>query len=234
MVSSQSHFLGKVSFSDAQTENGRYRYSSQMILQPLMEPKPRHTAFYQPECKVAGRKFYFHHAGLPKTAAQATGFTKTIIPLEGLDADNQPQTVFEFDITFTSLTDAEYSLLTFALTLTEDMRHKIGGGRPLGLGTAKIEVIRLHELDPEQRYRGLGERTADAPAARILTGDELQHQLQTYIAPIVSTPSPSLRDLQRIWKYPPATDASGNPIDYKYPDQKWFRENPQTPIAGTP
>lgn len=234
MVSSQSHFLGKVSLSDARTENGKYRYGPQMILLPLMEPKPRHTAFYQPSGIVAGRKFYFHHAGAPKTAAQPTGFTKTVIPLEGLDASGQPQTVFEFDVTFANLTDEEYSFLIFALILTDDMRHKIGGGKPLGMGTAKIEVIKLNEIDSELRYRGLGERERDAPTGRVLEGEALQAQLQKYVAPIVSTPSSSLQDLQRIWKYPPATDAKGQPIEYKYPDQRWFAENPQTPIADTP
>jgi hypothetical protein len=231
MVSSKSHFLGKVSFSDAHTEAGKFRIGSPVILKPLMEPKPRHTAFYRPNGEIAGRKFYFHHAGSPKTTNQATEFTKTIIPLEGgMDEQGNPQTVFEFDVSFTNLTDAEYSLLIFALILKEDMRHKLGGGKPLGLGTVKIEVKEnsIYQVDPQQRYKGLGERGADGFAGTIFTDKALQEHLRNVTAHIIKSGSDCLKDLQEIWQYPPPE------TDYKYPGQDWFRANSQKPISQTP
>lgn len=229
MVSSKSHVLGKVSLSDARTAIGSFQAGAPMILKPLMEPKPRHTAFYRPEGKIAGRKFYFHHSGPPKTSIQATQFTKTVTPLEGLDAQNNPCTIFEFDVTFNNLADDEYSLLVFALALTEEMRHKVGGGKPLGLGTVKIEITEILETDPNQRYRGLSARAAGETASTVLAGDALRTHLQAATAPITTTPSPSLEDLQYIWGFPPP-EGDG----YVYPDQEWFEHNPETPLADTP
>jgi CRISPR/Cas system CSM-associated protein Csm3 (group 7 of RAMP superfamily) len=234
MVSNQGHFLGKVSPSDATTEAGQFQVGSPIILRPLMEPKPRHQAFYLPGGKVAGRKFYFHHAGLPKITTQATSFTKTIVPLEGLDAHAQPRTVFEFDVHFTNLTEDEYTLLLFALVLTDTMRHKVGGGKPHGLGTVRIEATSLHLHPPTQRYTGLASRVSDTSVGTIMTDVPLQLHLQEHLTSFLLSPSPSVRDLQRIWQYPPATDAQGKPIDYHYPDQTWFRTHSNVPISGTP
>jgi CRISPR/Cas system CSM-associated protein Csm3 (group 7 of RAMP superfamily) len=231
MVSSKSHFLGKVSLSDARTEVGSFLVGAPMILKPLMEPKPRHTAFYRPDGngKIAGRKFYFHHSGPPKTTNQATQFTKTVIPLEGLDAQGNPRTIFEFDVTFNNLADDEYSLLVFGLILTEDMRHKVGGGKPLGLGTVKIEITEILETDPNQRYRGLSARSAGETASAVLAGDALRSHLQAATAPITNTASTSLDDLQYIWGYPPPEGE-----DYVYPDQEWFNHNSEKPLSETP
>jgi len=237
MVSNKSHFLGKVSFSDASAEAGKFKTGMPIILKPLMEPKPRHSAFYHPNGEIAGRKFYFHHAGALKTTNQATEYTKTIIPLEGgVDDQGNPRTVFEFDVSFTNLTDGEYSLLLFALVLEEDMRHKIGGCKPLGLGTVKIEVTEhsIYQIDPQQRYRGLGTRRTDEGDGAMLTGDALKEHVRAVIAPIVTSNSDSLEDLQYIWRYPPQMTEAGEPEDYKYPSQDWFRNNPLIPISETP
>ena len=229
MVSNQSHVLGKVSFSDGRTEPGRFVAAAPIVLKPLMEPKPRHAAFYLPDGKIAGRKFYFHHDHAPKTAIQATQYTKTVIPLEGLDDQQNPRTLFEFDVTFTNLTDEEYSLLAFALILTDDMRHKVGGGKPLGLGTVRIEVTSLRETIAEQRYRGFSARAEDATDGNLITDDALRTHLQIITATITASPSSSFEDLRYIWRYPPPTDE-----DYVYPDQDWFKRNSAQPLSETP
>jgi CRISPR/Cas system CSM-associated protein Csm3 (group 7 of RAMP superfamily) len=234
MVSNQSNFLGKVSLSDALIEDGKFQYSKPLILKPLMEPKPRHTAFYQPGGKVAGRKFYFHHGGALKTTIQATSFTKTVVALEGVDEKEQPRTVFDFDVTYMNLSKEEYALLLFALFLTDKMRHKIGGGKPNGLGTVYIEAIELHQIDTDRRYRSLGTHLNAESGARVLTGGELQQHLKTTTAPIISADSASLQDLQYIWQFPAARDANDNPVDYKYPEQSWFDTNSMVPIPDTP
>ena len=230
MVGRDSHFLGKVSIGDALAQPGRFAYAEQMNLKPLMGPNPRHSAFYLSNGKIAGRKFYFHHSGAPKTVTQASSHTKTIVPLAGgFDSEGNPRTQFEFEVAFWNLTDEEYSLLLFSLTLTEGMRHKIGGGKPLGLGTVKIEVMEISELDASQRYRGLSTRPADSRGGTPMTGEALRSHMQTATASITSSPSPSLEDLQYIWAYPPAEGE-----DYVYPDQEWFNRNPQVPISETP
>ncbi len=235
MVSSQSHFLGKVAIGEARTQKGQFKMASQMILKPLMNPHPDHIAFYLSNNRVAGRKFYFHHLA-PKTTIQQTEFTKTIYPLEGLDSDGNPQTIFEFDVSFSNLTTEEYSLLLFALFLTDEMCHKLGGGKPLGLGTVKIEALELRPVDGSQRYKGLAKRAeaGTAPLSPVLDGAKLKSHIQKVIEPIAQHPSPSLLALQRIWQYPPATNGNGDPIDYRYPDRTWFDLNSDKPLSQTP
>jgi CRISPR/Cas system CSM-associated protein Csm3 (group 7 of RAMP superfamily) len=234
MVSRKSHFRSKVAFSDGRTEPGKFKMGTPIILKPLMEPKPHHTAFYRPKGKIAGRKFYFHHCGSPKTAGQATEFTKTVTPLEGgVDEKGNPRTVFEFEVSFASLTEEEYSILLFALVLTEEMRHKVGGAKPLGLGTVRIEITELRLMNPQQRYKGLS-TLCTASSSTVLTGNALQDHIKKFIRPIVVSESNSLCDLEAIWQYPPASDNAGEPEDYRYPGQDWFAENSDTPIEDTP
>jgi CRISPR/Cas system CSM-associated protein Csm3 (group 7 of RAMP superfamily) len=235
MVSSQSHFLGKLGIGEARTQKGQFKKASQMILKPLMSPHPDHTAFYLPNHRVAGRKFYFHHFA-PKTTIQQTNSTRTIYPLEGLDSDGHPQTIFEFDVSFSNLTAEEYAVLLLALFLTDAMRHKLGGGKPHGLGSVQIEPIEMRPVDGSQRYKGMARRAqaVTAPAASILTGEPLKNHIKEAIQPLVFRPSNSLAALQRIWQYPPATNANGEPIDYRYPERTWFDTNSDKPLSQTP
>jgi CRISPR/Cas system CSM-associated protein Csm3 (group 7 of RAMP superfamily) len=231
MVSNKSHIVGKVSIGEARTMPEGFKRGQQIILKPLMEPKTRHTAFYLPGGKVAGRKFYFHHSGPLKTTNQPTEFTRTVVPLEGIDNEGRPQTVFEFDVTFQNLTDDEYALLLFSLFLKEDMRHKVGAGKPSGLGTAKIELVYLRLIEPKRRYEGLA-KSATEPEC--IEGGTAARRIEEATASICSHPSPSLLDLERIWRYPPAKGADGKSVDYKYPDQDWFNRNSAVPLSGTP
>jgi CRISPR/Cas system CSM-associated protein Csm3 (group 7 of RAMP superfamily) len=233
MVSGDSHFLGKISISDAHTKTGQFKTGAEIILKPLMEPKPRHTAFYLPDDEVAGRKFYFHQAA-PNTTIQPTPFTKKVIPLEGLNAQGEAQTIFDFDVTFSNLTDDEYSILVFSLTLTEGMRHKVGSGKPHGLGTVRIEILELSQTDANRRYRGLAAKDQWNKVEKNFSGDSLKDHVQSVTSPIFARPSRSLADLQRIWQYPPARDSKGKLVEYKFPDQEWFAENSATPISETP
>ena len=57
------------------------------------------------------------------------------------------------------------------------MCHKVGMGKPVGLGSAKIEVAQWRQHDVQMRYENLGEGTkvirADAANGRNRTLDEL-------------------------------------------------------------
>src|SRR5262249_50133644 len=59
---------------------------------------------------------------------------------------------FYFHIDFDNLLDRELGLLLYALRPTEAYRHKIGLGKPLGLGTARIDPLGLFLVDRKQRY----------------------------------------------------------------------------------
>jgi len=48
--------------------------------------------------------------------------------------------MFEFDVYFENLTKEELALLIWCLELENSMLHKLGHGKPLGLGTIKINI----------------------------------------------------------------------------------------------
>lgn len=60
---------------------------------------------------------------------------------------------FSFEIDFHNLTDAELNLLCQSLNPGEDFIHRLGMGKPLGLGMVQVENIRIKPLKTEQRYQ---------------------------------------------------------------------------------
>lgn len=67
---------------------------------------------------------------------------------------------FWFHIDFENLTEWELGLLCFAVQPTTDYRHKIGMGKPLGLGQIKIDPVSLLKIDREKRYTSHGVTTS--------------------------------------------------------------------------
>ncbi len=63
-----------------------------------------------------------------------------------------PKTSFYFHLDFSNLTEWELGLLCFALRPNEQFRHKLGMGKPIGLGTVRIDLAALHTIDRKKRY----------------------------------------------------------------------------------
>lgn len=57
-----------------------------------------------------------------------------------------------FDIDFDNLTQTELAQLCATLAPSEHFEHKIGLGKPIGLGSIKITPLRLHLVNRAQRY----------------------------------------------------------------------------------
>lgn len=91
---------------------------------------------------IAGRKFYWHHKGYV--------MNKDSVNKEGNNMDYKAELVksgseFTFDVYFDEITENELKKLLFTLNLGEnsldsDKCHKIGHGKPIGLGSAKIVI----------------------------------------------------------------------------------------------
>ena len=63
---------------------------------------------------------------------------------------------FTFTISFENLTEKEYGLLLLTLELEPELGHKIGMGKPLGLGSCIIKVKEIKEFT-KKRYQSLSE-----------------------------------------------------------------------------
>ena len=59
---------------------------------------------------------------------------------------------FYFHIDFDNMTELELGLLCYAIQPPDSFRHKIGMGKPLGLGKIKVEPIGLFLIDRIRRY----------------------------------------------------------------------------------
>lgn len=159
-------FKSKIHFSDTDSErNKNIKLSSVQILfshggkQP--SPQPHHHSFYfVPKSystghserinkktsetihtyqggEYLGRKYYLH--------------TDSLNIVENGDKDAvavNPGACFYFNIKFENLFDWELSLLLFALKLKDDWAHKLGYGKPWGLGSIKIAIESLLQLNP--------------------------------------------------------------------------------------
>jgi hypothetical protein len=218
---SDSVFLGKVNIGDAVAFADKVYEYDPTYFDALMGPKPHHQAFYLDSSKrsIAGRKFYFHHMELTPPGRE----TRKIF-LQPLDYNTQ----FRFRVDFTALEADEFGALLFAIALEEQMRHKIGYGKPLGLGSVYLQPMKLTLIDYAARYR------AGASGGKTeLEGDPMWHVLYEHmddflhnqVVPI------ALDDLRRIWRWEPDPN-----VTYHYPERFWFSTpgNSTTPIAQTP
>ena len=212
MLYKKQVFTGKISFQDA--ECNHVVPNTQITTVALENPKPHHSAFYLNGKYIAGRKFYFHHYhGLP---AGNMNRGKKITPL-GIGSQ------FTFTASFNNLEEKEWQALLYAIMLEDGMRHKIGYGKPSGLGSVKIDIEHIQLIDYVKRYtsanRGLTE----------YAGHELHDYIQQQILPFTSTTSATLDTLREIWRWNP-----NNTTSYHYPPTQWFTDHPNAQISETP
>jgi hypothetical protein len=87
-------------------------------------------------------------------------------------------------------------VINFALELEPGLWNKVGLGKPIGMGSAQIEIVSWQRIDRAARYRSLG-RGMDEP----LEGDALQAELDIWLRPHRESQAANLQDLRELWKY---------------------------------
>ena len=132
-------------------ETGKYKVVKDRFGNNLLEPIDPD----EEDTVIAGRKFYWHHNGKRITsddekAVEIADEAKKINKTEFASSDNCCELVkagsrFTFDIYFDGITEDQLKKLVFALNFGENSEdsvhcHKIGHGKPIGLGSAKIVV----------------------------------------------------------------------------------------------
>ncbi len=174
---------GRLRFHDARLveDNGAAEaLTLQILSSPKQPPKLPSPAFYFQDSggqrgvrkaqldlnkhKPNGRKYYLHHpkAQIVGKRYQSRHDAPKLRNQKVKIAPLKPGNVFEFDIHYDNLSSAELHLLLTSLRPAEDFRHRIGMGKPLGLGTVRIDVVEVSEVDRVKRY---GEDALDAARA---------------------------------------------------------------------
>ncbi|MCK9220718.1 MAG: TIGR03986 family CRISPR-associated RAMP protein [Bacteroidales bacterium] len=152
----------RVYFEDLLIQNENSQINPTLI-KILAEPKPTSGELYLKQdgdilvnwssnegIKIAGTKEYWHkNTGSDlwedkkeKETKSHSGYLKAL----------KPHSKFKGRIRFENLTDKELGALLFALDLGEGYCHKIGMGKPYGLGTINVSV-KLHMDERKLRYK---------------------------------------------------------------------------------
>ncbi|MBY0523613.1 MAG: TIGR03986 family CRISPR-associated RAMP protein [Gemmataceae bacterium] len=126
-------------------------------------------AGYRAEKGLRGRKVYPHHRTsqeywndpMTDRPQQPDGQSQEYLRPAGDNCrDNQnrsvqgwvrPDTIFTFDLHVTNLSRVELGALLWLLKLPENHHHRLGGGKPLGFGSVRLEI------DPEATQLRNGE-----------------------------------------------------------------------------
>jgi RAMP superfamily len=186
---------GLISFSDAIAKETK---PSVGFMPSLYAPRTQRQAYYQ-RGKVAGRKFYYH-------AVKAVDRGSNGIPVQQAGTD----LIFSTQIKFMNLSKAE--LGTLLIVLGQDSNYymalKVGGGKPVGMGTMTVEVNEI-ESPTDWRSRYLEYTPSDANS---YTHDRLKE----YMQPLIKTAhqqlvqAPQLKELQAVWQWPTNRQAPEN------------------------
>lgn len=228
-------FQGKVRFSDAigkkdDLERGEW------ILKELSAPKPeRHTPFYakdgnSPHSGPRGRKFYFHHD--PKKVSDKNHITqnghnkRNRKILERLKAGVGLSSTMDFQ----GLTEKELGALLYALeleykivennggkTIKRLLAHKIGMGKPLGLGSVGIQITGGRIEKGAARYMSFESQAED----KVKEPQDLRAQIRDFREKASQQKafklSKKFHDLLSLSKCKQG--------DVKYPGYHWFQCN---------
>lgn len=137
-----TNIAGKLYFTDAKIISEKEKMNKDFLLKALYSPKID-TILEKENEKVIGRKYYKHDLEIEYKKYNVNNKnTKIELMLE----DNS----FEFKVYFENVTAMELSILIYSLNLEDNMYHKIGRGKALGMGSCKIEVNRLKVENTEK------------------------------------------------------------------------------------
>lgn len=158
----ESAFATRVFFEDAKLgENQENVFAKDIRSIVLMEPKPTsynmylenkvgakisQIKHYNDEVNIRGYKMYHHKAKTSENQG-SDNVTSKIHEIKS-------NVIFKGKIRFTNLKDYELGALMFVLNLPKNCFHKLGGAKPLGLGSVEIKS-ELSVYDITKSYENL-------------------------------------------------------------------------------
>jgi hypothetical protein len=189
---------GLVEFSDAKCQSSG---SATGFMPSLYRPRPDQRRAYFMQGKVAGRKFYYHTVrAIDKGQNQG-------IPVQ----EAATEYAFTTELHFKNLKIAE--LGTLLIVLGQDSQYpialKVGGGKPIGMGTMTVTVDAIDRMTGKQ---SLKDRYASytLPESAHLTGEALQQFMQQQIKAAHASKlieQPQLAALFEVLRYPTDREA---------------------------
>lgn len=222
-------FSGLIRFSDGKLVGEASLSTWQQYKVAVGQPKKEHQSFYPDKRR---RKLYHHLPNAKQLTQPHPGIRQTVTVRPA-----PPGTQFRFTVDFHNLRDDELNLLLYCLVLEDEvtvtlrpealgpdarepvsfcgpMRHKLGGCKPHGGGSAHIVIDKLLvRTDPADRYRG-------HDSAQEFAGESLATELQRRTAAYVKRNDETMLQLRAMMIY--SSDDPRRPI--KYPTYQWFEK----------
>ncbi|MBN2053757.1 hypothetical protein JW905_02465 [bacterium] len=149
-------FAGKIRICDARLVTPDSLEKQPLLLRELGHPKPHHEPFYLKDGGLRGRKLYYHHQEHKNNYLDPRNLPRVqnVTVNESVSQGAQ----FSFTIDFDNLSREELALLCWVLDLDgrpladDSLCHKLGLGKPIGLGSVKLRISSLTLLDPARLY----------------------------------------------------------------------------------
>lgn len=217
---------GNISISDGELRVGGDTVD---LLILLANCGTRHEPFYRSqntgELDWKSRKMYFHQPKREKDVLLllTDKLRKRAIPIKAL----LPGHIFTFEIQFTNLSQEELDLLIYIVALEDHveidklhgpLRHKIGHGKPLGLGSCKINIDEIVYIDTSaNRFKSIALKEN-----QVLKSEELKKEIVQRTKKFREDQSLTMKQFRKMMVWD-----ENDPRDFRYPDYEWFRKNPQ-------
>ena len=206
-------FSGRVFFEDACLINPNEN--------PLMEKKtskillgPKPTSFqlyleqdstnkkrlrhYNSDAWIRGNKFYWHKSGEKWEREDLDPIAK-LKDFDNVMRPVKPKTEFKFRIRYENLSRTELGSLLFTLKLPEGCAHKIGMGKPIGLGSVAI-TPHLFISDRKERYSNVFDGVKWELGEREQNKEEIKGFILAFEKDILDKMSPTEREkAESLW-----------------------------------
>lgn len=161
----------RIRFSDAKLSIAEEQpLMPEIILKALSTPKTNsHNMYYHPKGQRGeyiakgeldrlyhhpnGRKFYLHAtAAMVENQSWKVNGRPDKPNIHVKCRPFKAQQSFTFHIDFENLSDNELGVLLTSLRPDKDFRHKLGMGKPLGLGTVRLDIQGVYLINRQKRY----------------------------------------------------------------------------------
>ncbi len=202
-VSENDMLASRIRFGDAKYTGGKGLYQGYAKLQALGQPNPGAVEFYtkrprdanywtydyadnkrlQPkDIKINGRKFYWHHTPSKNVIEHHNPPLAIVSEMETNVQMLQAGAHFTSTIYFENLTTEELGQLCNTLDINKSIKHahKIGRGKPLGLGSIQIKIntIKQRKITEQGLYQVVD---IPRPTNFTITNTDLQKILSLYM-----------------------------------------------------
>ncbi|ADK84723.1 protein of unknown function DUF324 [Desulfarculus baarsii DSM 2075] len=244
-------------------QQGRFYMAQNTNGDPVGKGVDKEKAGYGGKNYLRGRKVYPHHGHLvvldgywdnpmeDRTQKAINGFFQEYRQPRANDEEQRtsqnrsitgwvrPKVAFEFDLWVDNLSKFELGALLWLLSLKENHCHRLGGAKPLGLGSVRLEIDRAQTQlatgqDMKARYQsltdldgGLWPKTADEE--NVIDG-----AIEAYKSAIASTNDKEFEKVSYIAAFRRAAKGYDNKLPVHYPRARQSNQQEGKPAPPNP